>query len=810
MSGKQNVNDGQVEPSGSAPPTWWVMFSRELRDLWVGGKALHLILIYSVLLGIYSYLLASNAEVNLMPLREMVLEMVKASIAVGLFISLIIGADSVSGERERATLESLLLTPTSRRQILVGKFLAAVSPWPVALAIAIPYWAVLSKGDAVFGQAVLWGVLLGSLLAPAFAGLGMLVSIWSNTNKMSMLVSLCLYLLLLLPTKLMLGPAKIQRTAEQWFRAELNQWVNPMAATSRFLFKVLVNNLPPAGLWFWHTTPVLFAVLVLVLLFMYAGPSLRLDAETARKFQSYWARWRRVFSLSVPRPVLREDPSEPEGGRPQDVLPHPTAEAHQMSDKQRVNDSRVEPSGSASPTWWLVFRRELRDLWIGGRALYLTLIYTILLGIYSYVMARDSVLSLIPPQEMVYEMLKAAIVASVFVGVIIGADSLSGERERATLEGLLLTPTSRRQIVVGKFFAAISPWPVALAITIPYMKVLSQGDAVFGQAVLWGGVLGSALTPAFTALGMFVGFWCNTNKTSMFVSLCLYLLFLLPTQLPGSAQAGAVGQFFQWVNPMGAPRVFLAGMLVNNRPLARTGPWLLSPFVFAILVFALLFWYASPGLRLEAGKASRIGLYWRRLVGFSVIACLVGFLGTAPAMAQKAAPQEEQAALKSPERPSLQISIDLDTKVVKAGTPILYNTLVTNNGTEASPPLILAMNIINLKGSGDPVDPEDWSPQRTQYLESLAPGQAVTHSWRVNAILDGNFMVYMVVIPAPGGPEATSQPVASSGIHLTVTPFTRLNPRGVLPYAIGGPIVLGLVIFLVHRHRRRKIDPGGS
>jgi ABC-type transport system involved in multi-copper enzyme maturation permease subunit len=810
MINKHNVKDRQVEPSGISSPTWWVMFSRELRDLWIGGKALHLILIYTILLGIYAFLLASNAEVNLMPLKEMVLEMVKASIAVGLFISLIIGADSLSGERERATLEGLLLTPASRRQIVVGKFLAAVSPWPVALAIAIPYWELLSKGDEVFGQAVLWGILLGSLLAPALAGLGMLVSIWSNTNKMSMLVSLCLYLLLLLPTELMGGPAKIQRSAEQWFRAELNQWVNPLAATSRFLWKVLVNKESPAELWFWHAMPVLFTVLVLLLLFVYASPSLRLDPGTARKFRSYWDRWRRVVSLSVSRPVLSENPAEPEGGRPQDVFLQPATEVRRMSGKRRVNDSRVEPSGSAPPTWWVVFRRELRDLWVGGRALHLTLLYTILLSIYSYVMARDSVFSLIPPQEMVYETLKAAIVASVFVGLIMGADSLSGERERATLEGLLLTPTSRRQIVVGKFLAAVSPWPAAILISLPYLKVLSQGDAVFGQAMLWGAVVGSVLALAFTALGMFVSFWCNNNKTSLFVGLCLYLFFELPTQLPAHAQGGVMGLFFQWVNPLAAPRVFLASMLVNNWTLDRAWDWLLSPVVFAVLVFCLLFWYASPGLRLEGGKATRFRRSWSGVAGLAVIACLTGVLSTSPAMAQEAAPQQERAALKSPERLPLQVSIDMDATVVKAGTPILYKTRVTNNGPEASPPVIVAMNIINLRGSGEPVDPEDWSPQRTQYLESLGAGKSAEHSWRVNAILDGNFMVYMVVIPAPNSPQATSQPVASSGIHLTVTPFTRLNPGGVIPYAIGGPVLLLGIIFLVYRSRHRQIDMGGS
>ncbi len=476
-----------------------------------------------------------------------------------------------------------------------------------------------------------------------------------------------------------------------------------------------------------------------------------------------------------------------------------------MSDRQTVSHTRFGPSSSAVPTWWIVFMRELHELWIGGRALTLLLIYTILLGIQTYVLASNSELSLIPPNEMVYETLKGAIAVGLFISLIIGADSISGERERATLEGLLLTPTSRRQIIVGKFLAAASPWPAAFAIAIPYMKVLSQGDAVFGSAVLWGAVLGTVLAPAFTALGMLVSFWCNTNKTSFFVSLGIYILFLLPAQLPGRAQTGAMGSLLQKVNPMASHAHFLSKILVNNRTLDEFWTWLIAPALLAAVVFGLLFLYAGPGLRLEAGKA-KFRLKWGRAGGVALIACLMAW-GPSPVMALQEHPS--QATAPRVTQLPLQISIDLDYKIVKASDKVLFNTVVTNNGTEPSPPLSVAMNIINLNAKGDVVDPEDWSPQRTQYLEQLGPGRSATQSWRVNAILDGDYMVYMVLLPAPTGPEATSYPIASSGIHLTVTPFTRLNPGGVLVYAIGGPVVVLLGVFLIYRFRRRQIDAGG-
>jgi hypothetical protein len=191
------------------------------------------------------------------------------------------------------------------------------------------------------------------------------------------------------------------------------------------------------------------------------------------------------------------------------------------------------------------------------------------------------------------------------------------------------------------------------------------------------------------------------------------------------------------------------------------------------------------------------------VLGVLVIVWLMVFPYASPAVSS---PAETSTTPKG----WLQISVNLDHKVIKAGDRIEYNTLVTNTGTEPSPPVIVAMNIVNLEGTKDPVDPEDWSPQRTQYVDMLTPGQTVKLSWRVNAIFDGDYMVYMVAVPEPEDAEATSHPVASSGIHLTVQPFTSLNPLGILPYAVGGPMVLLVGILLLNRARHRGVDTGDS
>jgi ABC-type transport system involved in multi-copper enzyme maturation permease subunit len=267
--------------SAQSAPVWRIVFWRELRDHWIGGKALAMILIYTILLGIYAYLFASNSELQLLPVNQVVLEIVKAAVFVGLFICLIIGADSVSGERERATLEGLLLTPTSRRQIVIGKFLSAVSPWPVALAVALPYWMVLSKGEPALGQALLWGPIVGTLLAPAFAGIGMLVSVWCNSNKSSMLVSIGLYLLLILPSQYS-GLATVPASSQATDLSNLFQLVNPLGAANRLLYDSIVGSAPLDQLWLWVASPALFSVILLAVLFAYVGPGLQLEGGVRR------------------------------------------------------------------------------------------------------------------------------------------------------------------------------------------------------------------------------------------------------------------------------------------------------------------------------------------------------------------------------------------------------------------------------------------------------------------------------------------------------------------------------------------------
>jgi len=258
------------------------------------------------------------------------------------------------------------------------------------------------------------------------------------------------------------------------------------------------------------------------------------------------------------------------------------------------------------PVWWLVFRQELEELWVGGKALNLLILFGILISITAFLLATNNELSLTPPRSMIVVMIHTAMTFGLFIGLVIASESISGERERATLEPLLLAPAGRRQIVFGKFLAALSPWPIAYLYTVPYVITLAQGDLALWPAVAWGAVLGTMTTVAFTGLGMLVSLWSTSSRTSLFVGLLIYILAQLPPQLPGEFLTSPAGALVQALDPLEAVRQFLIQGFIEVKVVDQLWPLLYAPIVVTLAILAVLFLYAAPRLGLEGGSGRSV------------------------------------------------------------------------------------------------------------------------------------------------------------------------------------------------------------
>jgi len=151
--------------------------------------------------------------------------------------------------------------------------------------------------------------------------------------------------------------------------------------------------------------------------------------------------------------------------------------------------------------------------------------------------------------------------------------------------------------------------------------------------------------------------------------------------------------------------------------------------------------------------------------------------------------------------PRLSVATDREQISTKLGGKFAFRTTITNRSSTAASGLIAHLNVLSLR-DGVYVDPEDWSSRRTVYLDTVPAGGSVTTTWRMQAVNDGSFGIYVAVLPDTGDAVA---PATGPTIYLAVEERRTLNAGGIVPLALGIPAFLGLLsLSLGLRVRRRR------
>ena len=250
----------------------------------------------------------------------------------------------------------------------------------------------------------------------------------------------------------------------------------------------------------------------------------------------------------------------------------------------------------------VVVGQELRDLWLGGRALLLTLALSLLLSVVSYLVATNQALNYLEQRESVNLTLQVAVAVGALLALLAAADTISGERERGTLESLLVTPISRQRLAAGKLAAALSLWVGAFLVTIPYVWYLGRGIGVVGEALVAGVVVGTLIAVFLASLGVLVSIFSRSNRVSLSVSLLLLLALFAPSQFPTSAQQGWAGDLLLRVNPLTAGEHYIGKIVVDGHSWSDDASWLFSP-VLGAAVFAVAAIVAARSMSLGGGKS---------------------------------------------------------------------------------------------------------------------------------------------------------------------------------------------------------------
>jgi ABC-type transport system involved in multi-copper enzyme maturation permease subunit len=418
---------------------------------------------------------------------------------------------AIAQERERRTLEPLLLSPLTPLQIVWGKAVGVLAFACLLLLATVPLTSLcfllggVSPGDVIGAYTCLLG-LAGCVTA---LGLGCSAK-WQNTTQATLM---CYVLMPFGFAVLLLGsvPGAIAGILNvMWWSlsAVANWWKKPHRWLSTRL----------SAFWKALTWPVLGVLLIVMLWLLsttwgYGLPWLVVVLPYCALVSRWTMKWAADEIARRPEPRrptrervndLREEWAQAVAPPPVVTLPSPTGK-YTYSPQTPVATTAKASAPTYSPSRFLpdgrnpVFMRDLRGGLLGKWSYLFRYSYVVI--ILSEI-ASPFFASLFDGRSDGWQPLVSThLMLLLTAGAVFGARALAPEREQQTLPQLLTTPLLPREIVWGKIMAVgvytfyvwmmavpLALWLVLLGVvSVPTLLVFLVMELVFGMfAMSWG------------------------------------------------------------------------------------------------------------------------------------------------------------------------------------------------------------------------------------------------------------------------------------------------------------------------------------
>lgn len=427
-------------------------------------------------------------------------------LALAVFFSAISAASAVAQEKDRRTLDLLLMTRLTDTELVLGKLFAALLNVLVLLAVALPLLMLTMLFGGVAVQQVLRVAVVTLASALAAGSLGSTLALWRDKTFQSLAITALLVVAWMGGCEAIYAGAlggQWQGVSCQTIATMLSPWRAVLAACEPYVYAAAADS--------WTQNPaIVYAALALA-----AAVALNL-----------WSVWR----VRVWNPTREARPQQDDyAGRESYFGADPTAENSKAATVQR------EPAESLSkkhpphrhvwdnPILW----RETRTLAYGRRMLVIRLAYLALAAL-----AGLAVHQMIhSPQGLTRNVAAAALAPLCVLSLVLvnaqAVTSLTTERDGRALDLLLVTDLTPPEFIFGKLggiFYNTKEMVLAPLLLCGYLwwsELLSFENLLY----LWGGL---AVLYCFVAmLGLHAGMHYENSRSAIGVSLgTVFFLFL--------------------------------------------------------------------------------------------------------------------------------------------------------------------------------------------------------------------------------------------------------------------------------------------
>lgn len=175
------------------------IIKKELRESLYESKGLWMIVASTCILSGLCLITVFSKEGSVLAQSDILQYAIKAAMFVTLIVSMVLGATCFVAEREENTLESLLLTPISKRSLAMAKYIGVLIIGAAIFIVSVPYLIAIGAGSGLTASALLITFVAGDILLLAFTAISVVLSILMESSKASLLTSMLILLILTFP-----------------------------------------------------------------------------------------------------------------------------------------------------------------------------------------------------------------------------------------------------------------------------------------------------------------------------------------------------------------------------------------------------------------------------------------------------------------------------------------------------------------------------------------------------------------------------------------------------------------------------------
>jgi ABC-type transport system involved in multi-copper enzyme maturation permease subunit len=214
----------------------------------------------------------------------------------------------------------------------------------------------------------------------------------------------------------------------------------------------------------------------------------------------------------------------------------------------------------------------------------------------SNLLLTDERLSFSDQSEILYTVTSLAPILGLLAAGMLATSSVAGKKGWATLESMLLLPTRRGTLLLGKVCGVMAAWLLTFVISAPYILVAGFGTSVPWAALLYTFVLGDLCVAGFAALIVGISTLSRSWRGVKLISSAIFIAMAAPTLLGAASKESWFGEAYNALSPIAQARLSLESVIVDKESLLVQLPHIGALAAFALIAGVFATFAARGGL----------------------------------------------------------------------------------------------------------------------------------------------------------------------------------------------------------------------